>query len=81
MATFCMQTLGCEVSAIHTVNYSKQLILSDVHEYILVYATEDQQNPQATTSPTAASKAANPPPQKSPPSTPASKTPTSTPST
>lgn len=22
MATFCMQTLGCEVSAIHTVNYS-----------------------------------------------------------
>lgn len=23
MATFCMQTLGCEVSAIHTVNYSK----------------------------------------------------------
>lgn len=24
MATFCMQTLGCEVSAIHTVNYSKE---------------------------------------------------------
>jgi pyridoxine kinase len=24
MATFCMQTLGCEVSAIHTVNYSKK---------------------------------------------------------
>lgn len=23
MATFCMQTLGCEVSAIHTVNYSQ----------------------------------------------------------
>lgn len=23
MATFCMQTLGCEVSAIHTVHYSK----------------------------------------------------------
>lgn len=23
MATFCMQTLGCEVSAINTVNYSK----------------------------------------------------------
>jgi len=22
MAGFCMQTLGCEVSAIHTVNYS-----------------------------------------------------------
>jgi pyridoxine kinase len=25
MATFCMQTLGCEVSAIHTVNYSKRV--------------------------------------------------------
>ena len=26
MATFCMQTLGCEVSAIHTVNYSEYLL-------------------------------------------------------
>jgi pyridoxal/pyridoxine/pyridoxamine kinase len=26
MATFCMQTLGCEVSAIHTVNYSNPLM-------------------------------------------------------
>ncbi|KAK4565504.1 putative pyridoxal kinase [Recurvomyces mirabilis] len=25
MATFCMQTLGCEVSAIHTVNYSNHV--------------------------------------------------------
>ena len=23
MATFCMQSLGCEVDAIHTVNYSR----------------------------------------------------------
>ena len=23
MATFCMQSLGCKVSAIHTVNYSE----------------------------------------------------------
>ncbi|KAI7581100.1 hypothetical protein KC346_g18781, partial [Hortaea werneckii] len=25
MATFCMQTLGCQVSAIHTVNYSNHV--------------------------------------------------------
>ena len=78
MATFCMQTLGCEVSAIHTVNYSKRLIM---HAKPHTYKQRITNNPQATTSPTAASKAANPPPKKSPPFTPASKAPASTVST
>ncbi|CAK4030801.1 pyridoxal kinase [Lecanosticta acicola] len=30
MATFCMQTLGCEVSAIHTVNYSNHVAYKTV---------------------------------------------------
>jgi hypothetical protein len=78
MATFCMQTLGCEVSAIHTVNYSKRLIM---HAKPHTYKQRITNNPQATTSPTAASKAANRPPKKSPRSTPACKAPASTPLT
>lgn len=33
MATFCMQTLGCEVSAINTVNYSEQQVPLDNANY------------------------------------------------
>jgi len=36
MATFCMQTLGCEVSAIHTVNYSERTFHQTVDARIVV---------------------------------------------
>lgn len=70
MATFCMQTLGCEVSAIHTVNYSESRLRHA--------AVRSSLTLQAIMSDTGSSKATRPLRKKWRNCLPGSRTPTST---